>query len=72
MKIKAKIGTAIAIASLMALPVQMAFAAEGSSTIESTSVQDDGVIVVRSNTGDTWYNFPFSESGVDMGDKWAR
>lgn len=63
MKIKAKIGTAIAIAALMALPVQMAFAAEASPTIESTSVQDDGVIVVRSNTGDTWYNFPFSESG---------
>lgn len=46
MKIKAKIGTAIAIAALMALPVQMAFAAEASPTIESTSVQDDGVIVV--------------------------
>lgn len=63
MKIKAKIGTAIAMAALMALPVQMAFAAEASPTIEEEYVQGDGIIVARSNTGDSWYRFPFDTNG---------
>lgn len=67
MRIKQKVFGIVATAALVALPMQLAFASDMESTVASEEVLGDGSIVLRSNTGDTWYAFPFANSG----DTWA-
>lgn len=66
MSIKSKLGTAAVLVTLLATPIQMAFAAEGGVAPDAPSASGEAAIAMGryGNTGDTWYAFPFSNGGT--------
>lgn len=73
MKIKSKLFTAAAVAALMVVPCQMAFASENSSVDSAAATPaEEGAIVTYGDTGDTWFSFPFAYNGATWGDDKGR